>query len=211
MHASLHTFTDRKRTKCSKGSYLGENRIKGKFMSKCMFNCYLNLRCSVTDVTANGKRFQFVTTLYAKLFRLLWVLPVWWSSLIDDLLSPGLLENLNNWIASKSIWLLSILWVRTKSFLSLLFPRGCNFRDWSRSSYVRPLRPFTHRVAALWILSRWLMSFLRYGQLACMAFSRGMTHIDTLFKHRPFRNKGTRPNRDAFEQRCCRYINNVRL
>ncbi len=37
---------------------------------------------------------------------------------------------------------------------------------------MRPLRLFTHRVAALWILSRGFMSFLRYGKFAWMAYSR---------------------------------------
>ncbi len=36
----------------------------------------LNLRCFVTDATESGKRFQLLTTLHARLFRLLRVLPV---------------------------------------------------------------------------------------------------------------------------------------
>ncbi len=42
------------------------------------------------------------TTLHAKLFLFLRVLPVCWRSLNDDLLSPGLLENLNSWDASST-------------------------------------------------------------------------------------------------------------
>ncbi len=76
-----------------KRPYWGEDRIKGKIYES---NSCLNLRCSVTDATANGKRFQFVTTLHTKLFRLLRVLPVWLRSLIDDILIPGLLEKLEN-------------------------------------------------------------------------------------------------------------------
>ncbi len=71
-----------------------------KYMSVILF---LNLFCSFTDATESGKRFQLLTTVHAKRFRLLRVLPVWWSSLIDDLLSRGLLENLNNWVVSRSI------------------------------------------------------------------------------------------------------------
>ncbi len=141
-------------------------------MSKHMSLIFLNLRCSVTDATESGKRFQVLTTLHAKLFRLLRVLPICYSSLIDALLSPGLLENLNNCVASWSTWLYSILWVRTKKSLRLLFSRGCCFRAWSRSSYVRALRPFTHRVAALCILSTWFMSFVRYGRFGWMGYSR---------------------------------------
>ncbi len=76
---------------------------------------FLNSRCSVIDATVSGKLYLLLTTLHAKLFRLLLVLPVWLSSLIDDILSSGLLENLNNWVASISIWLEIILCVRTKS------------------------------------------------------------------------------------------------
>ncbi len=36
------------------------------------YSC-LNLRCSVIDATENGKRFQLLTTLHAKRFRLLLV------------------------------------------------------------------------------------------------------------------------------------------
>ncbi len=43
-----------------------------KYMSLIVF---FNLRSSVTDATKSGKRFQLLTTLHAKLFRLLWVLP----------------------------------------------------------------------------------------------------------------------------------------
>ncbi len=66
-------------------------------------------------------RFQNLTALHARLFRLLRVLPVWWSSLSDDLLSPDLLENLNSWVGSRSFWLYSILWIRTKSYINLFF------------------------------------------------------------------------------------------
>ncbi len=93
--------------------------LRAKFMGK--YNCLLKARWSCTDATARGKRFQFLTILHAKLFLLLRVLPVCWSSLSDDLLSPGLLENLNSLDASRSIWWNMILWVSTKSFLILLF------------------------------------------------------------------------------------------
>ncbi len=55
---------------------------------------FLDSRCADTDATESGK--LLLTTLHAKLFRLLRVLPVWQSILIDNLLSPGLLENLFN-------------------------------------------------------------------------------------------------------------------
>ncbi len=61
-----------------KRPYLGEDRIKKKnYEYTYESNSWSNLRCSVTDATAKGKRFQFLTTLHAKLFRLLRVLPVW--------------------------------------------------------------------------------------------------------------------------------------
>ncbi len=61
-----------------KRPYWGEDRIKRKIYEYTYeSNSCLNLRCSVTDAIANGKRFQFLTTLHAKLFRLLRVLPVW--------------------------------------------------------------------------------------------------------------------------------------
>ncbi len=62
--------------------------------------------------------------VHAKLVLLLRVLPVCLSSLSDDLLSPGLLENLPRCGASRSIWLYSILWVGAKSFLYCLFFKG---------------------------------------------------------------------------------------
>ncbi len=60
-----------------KGPYWGEDKRKRKNYEKTYesYSC-LNLRCSVTDATANGTRFQLLTTLHAKLFRLLRVLPV---------------------------------------------------------------------------------------------------------------------------------------
>ncbi len=45
----------------------------GRRMSLVVF---LNAHCSGTDATARGKRFQYLTTLHAKLFRLLRVAPV---------------------------------------------------------------------------------------------------------------------------------------
>ncbi len=88
-------------------------------MIKCMsLIIFLNTRCSGADVTVNGKRLQLLTTLQAKLFHLLRVLAVWVSSIIDGLLSPGLLENLNNRVSSRSIWLYMILWVRSNFFKS---------------------------------------------------------------------------------------------
>ncbi len=50
-----------------KRSYWGENRLKS----------LLNARCSGTDATAIGKRFLCLTSLHAKLFLFLQVLPVW--------------------------------------------------------------------------------------------------------------------------------------
>ncbi len=60
-----------------KRPYWGEDRIKRKLyeLTYESYSC-LNLRCSVTAATANGKRFEFLTTLNAKPFRLLRVLPV---------------------------------------------------------------------------------------------------------------------------------------
>ncbi len=43
-------------------------------------------------------------------FLALRILSVWWSSVSDDHFSPGLLENLNIWVA-----FVSIMWVRNKS------------------------------------------------------------------------------------------------
>ncbi len=63
--------------------------------------------------------FLLFTTLNTKLFRALMVLPVRRSSQIDCSLYPGLFENFDNWVASRSVWLLSIFWVRTNSFLRL--------------------------------------------------------------------------------------------
>ncbi len=45
-------------------------------------NCFLNARSFVTDATTSGKRFQLLTTLHAKLFHLLRVLP-------DCFIKPG--------------------------------------------------------------------------------------------------------------------------
>ncbi len=60
-----------------KRPYWGEKGIKRNIYEQTYeSNSCLNVRCSVTDVTASGKRFQFLTTLHAKLFRLLRVLPV---------------------------------------------------------------------------------------------------------------------------------------
>ncbi len=117
LNICMCVFIDREGSKCPKRPYWGENRIKRRMYEETYgSNSYLNLHCSVTDATENGKRFRLLTTLNAKLVRLLRVLPVWWNSLIGELLSPGLLENVNNWVASRSILLLSILWVRTRSF-----------------------------------------------------------------------------------------------
>ncbi len=66
----IYFFSDREGTKCPKRPYWGENRIKRKFYEQTYeFNGCLNLRCSVTDATANGKRFQLLTTLHTKLFQ----------------------------------------------------------------------------------------------------------------------------------------------
>ncbi len=35
--------------------------------------------------------------------------------------------------------------------------------------------------------------------LRCRVFLDGVTHVDTIFNYRLFQNKGTRPNKDAFE------------
>ncbi len=60
-----------------KRPYWGENGIKREIYEQTYeSNSCLNLRCSATIAAANGKRFQFLTTLHAKLFRLLLVLPV---------------------------------------------------------------------------------------------------------------------------------------
>ncbi len=59
-----------------KGPYWGENRlkntIKGKY--KYLVVLFLKASCSGTDTTTSGKRFQYLTTMYVKLFLLLWVL-----------------------------------------------------------------------------------------------------------------------------------------
>ncbi len=69
-----------------KKTILGQNRIKRKIHArKNKSNSCLDVRCYVTEADESGKRFQLLTTRHAKLFRLLWVLPVWWSSLINDL------------------------------------------------------------------------------------------------------------------------------
>ncbi len=55
-----------------KRPYCDEDRIKRKnYEETYESNSCLNLRCSVTNATENGKRFQLLTTLHAKLFRLL--------------------------------------------------------------------------------------------------------------------------------------------
>ncbi len=81
-----------------------------------------NMECAM-------RQFQCLTTLYANLFLFLRVLPVSWSSLSDDITSPGLLDNLN-----RSICLYIISWVRAKQLLNLPFSRNCNFRAVSSSS-----------------------------------------------------------------------------
>ncbi len=82
-----------------------------------VFGCLLKASCSGTDAAVSGKRFQCLTTLHAKLFLLLRVLPFCWRSFNDDLLSPALPGNLNSSDASRSIWMYMILCARTKSFL----------------------------------------------------------------------------------------------
>ncbi len=128
---------------------------------------FLNLRCSVTDATVSGKRFQLLPTLHTKLFRLLRVPPVWWNCLINDLLSPGLLENLNNWVTSRTIWFLSILWVRTKLFFSLLFSRGSRVRAWSFFFHTWGLQDPSPT-----LLLPFAFYFVRYGQFARTTSSR---------------------------------------
>ncbi len=120
----MYVFYDRKRTHCPKRPYWGENRLKIKAKGKYIY-IYIYISCCLlkaswfgTDATASGKRFQYLATLHAKLFLLLRVLTICCRSLSDDLLSPGLLENLNSLDASRWIWLYMILWVRTSS----LFP-----------------------------------------------------------------------------------------
>ncbi len=93
-------------------------KIMCLYMSQMVFECTL--------LRYWDKR--YLSTRHAKLFLiLLWVLPVRWRSPSDGLISPGLLENLNSWVASMSIWLYSIACVRIKSFLSFLFSRNCSF------------------------------------------------------------------------------------
>ncbi len=65
----------------------------------------INSRYPGSDATVSGKRFQLLTRLHAKLYRLLQILQIWWSSVVDDLLSPP-----------------------------LLFSRGCSFRALNRFS-----------------------------------------------------------------------------
>ncbi len=77
MYVYMYVLTDREGTKCPKRPYWGEDRIKRKIYDYTYeSNSCLNLHSSVTDATVNGKRFQLLTTLHAKLFRLLRVLPV---------------------------------------------------------------------------------------------------------------------------------------
>ncbi len=64
-------------------------------------SCLLKVSWSGTDVTESNKRFQYLTTLHAKLFLLQ--------------------ENLSSSDASRSIWLYMIFWVRTKSFIIVSF------------------------------------------------------------------------------------------
>ncbi len=114
LYVCLYVLTDREWTKCQKRPFWGENKMLSKMYEKMYEsnNFFKNSPCSVTDAAASGKRSQLLTTLHAKLFLFLRVLPVWWNSIIDDRLSAGPLEKLNNWVASISIWLQSILWVR---------------------------------------------------------------------------------------------------
>ncbi len=59
-----------------KGHIGAKIELTEAFLSKYMsLIVFLNLRCSVTDATVSGKRFQLLTTLHAKLFRLLRILP----------------------------------------------------------------------------------------------------------------------------------------
>ncbi len=81
-----------------KGQIGQKNHMGAKMYAS---SCHLKTSCPGTDATASGNRFQYLTTLHAKLLLLLRVLLVCWRSLNDDLLSPGLLENLNNWVASR--------------------------------------------------------------------------------------------------------------
>ncbi len=152
-----------------KRPYWGENKLKSKIKGKYKYPAVF-WRLSGTDATASGKLFQCFTTRHANLFLLLWVLPVCWRSLSADLLSPGLLENLSSWDASRSTWLYMTLWTRTKSFRILLFSRDCTLRSLSLSSQLKFLSPLTHLVAARCILSRWYASLLRYGEFAWMAY-----------------------------------------
>ncbi len=92
--SSIHVFPVNLQNKCS----FNQNQ-KNKYI------CIYRSGSAHKKTILGRKRFQLLTNLHAKRFRLLRVLPVWGSSLIADLLSPDLLEYLNNWVASRSIWL----------------------------------------------------------------------------------------------------------
>ncbi len=74
---------------------------------------FFNAHWSSTDETPSGKRFQCLAILHIKLLLLLRVLSVWRGGLSDNLLSPGLLDNLNSCVASRYVWLYTVLWVIT--------------------------------------------------------------------------------------------------
>ncbi len=67
---TLSTAIGSKTLKCT--YVLNDRKIKGKYK---YLSCLLNTSCSGTDATASDKRFQCLTTLHAKLFLLLRVLP----------------------------------------------------------------------------------------------------------------------------------------
>ncbi len=50
--------------------------LRATITGKCESCRLVNARCSGTDATASGKRFQYFKTSHAKLFLLLRVLPV---------------------------------------------------------------------------------------------------------------------------------------
>ncbi len=66
---------------------------------------------------------------HVKVFLLLRVLPVLWSSLRDDLLNPGLVENLDSCDVSKCIWLLNILLLPFAGFHAFIESKNSQFNE----------------------------------------------------------------------------------
>ncbi len=87
---------------------------------------------------------------------------VWWSSLSEDLLSTGILGNVNRWVSTRSILWYGILYVRTKAFVSHIFRVKVflgRLHFYSESLLESlTFRPFTYLVDVLRILSKWWMS-----------------------------------------------------